>query len=154
MHSIIFQVSMDPIKKCDYITESDYWDHWFTREIADYVSDSKRRTTDIDLLVLCKKGINVSADTYGEFLIITDREKYFQTAFDSFKKAVENIKDFTITEFINASSYDIWKVSNAYEDKHGFYINADGELITLDEFVRSCALNEKYYIGGTLYYHC
>ena len=47
MHSRIFQVSMEPIEKDDYILERDYWDHWFTREIADYVNGSTNRNDDI-----------------------------------------------------------------------------------------------------------
>ena len=153
MHSRIFQVSMKPIEKIYYIDESNYYDHWFTREIADYVDDDTNRVEDINWLASCAKGIIVSSDEDGEFLIVTDREKYFRNAFDAFQEAIETIKDFTITEFINCSSYDIWKVNNAYEDKYGFYVDADGELITLDRFVRTCALNAKYYIGATIDYH-
>lgn len=144
---------MKPIENTDYIDESNYYDHWFTNSIADYVSDSTNRVEDINWLESCTKGIIVSSDEDGEFLIVTNREKYFKNAFEDFKEAIEIIKDFTITEFANGSSYDIWKVSNAYEDKYGFYVDADGKLITLDNFVRMCALNEKYYIGATLDYH-
>ena len=40
----------------------------------------------------------------------------------------------------------MWSLSNAYEEKFGFYVDADGEVLTFDSFVRSCATNEKYYI--------
>ena len=153
MHSRIFQVSMKPIENTDYIDESNYYDHWFTNSIADYVSDSTNRIEDINWLESCTKGIIVSSDEDGEFLIVTDREKYFKNKFDAFKEAIEIIKDFTITEFVNDLSYDIWKVNNAYENKYGFYVDTDEELITLDEFVRTCVLNAKYYIGATLDYH-
>lgn len=152
MHSRIFQVSMTPIEKTDYINESNYYDHWFTRTIADYVSDSTNRAEDINWLSSCN-GIVVSDDENEESLIVINREEYFKNQFNAFKEAIEIIKDFTITEFANGSSYDIWKVNNAYEDKYGFYVDEDGELVTLDEFIRTCALNTKYYIGGTVDYH-
>ena len=45
-------------------------------------------------------------------------------------------------------------LKNAYEDKFGFYVNADGETMSLDSFVRGCSAGEKYYIGATIDYHC
>lgn len=153
MHSRIFQVSMEPILKTYYINESNYYDHWFTREIADYISDSTNRAEDIDWLASYGKGIVVSADEDGEFLIVTDREKYFKNAFEDFKEAIDEIKNCTITEF-SKGLHNMWKITSAYEDKYGFYVDADGELITLDRFVRTCALNAKYYIGATVDYHC
>ena len=47
MHSRIFQVSEKPIDKADYIGESDYWDHWFTNSVADYVSEDCYRDEDL-----------------------------------------------------------------------------------------------------------
>ena len=34
------------------------------------------------------------------------------------------------------------------DDKCGDYIYADGELMTLSQFIRSCVLGEPCYIGG------
>ena len=152
MHSRIFQVSMEPIEKADYIDESNYYDHWFINSIADYVSDDTNRTEDLDWLTSYVKGIVVSDDEDGEFLIVTDREKYFKNAFEDFKKVIDEIKNCTIKEF-SKGLHNMWRIIHTYEDKYGFYVDADGELITLDNFVRTCALNEKYYIGATLDYH-
>ena len=44
-------------------------------------------------------------------------------------------------------------LDQAVEDQFGFYVDADGELMTFDAFIRRCAINEKYYIGGTIDYN-
>lgn len=154
MHSRIFQISMEPIKKHEYIMESDYWDHWFTREIADYVNGDTDRDYDVQWLKNCynENGMEFGTDENGEYLVIISREKYFKNKFDKFKEAINKVKDCSLEDFAKGLS-DMWYVKDVYEDKFGFYVDADGELINLDSFVRGCAVNEKYYIGGTMDYH-
>ena len=153
MHSRIFQVSLKPINKEDYIEESTYWEHWFVNSIADYVVDSNDRNYDINWLKNCARGYTVGNDTNGEYLIITNRTEYFQHAFNRFQDMLNAIKNSTIDDFATGI-HEIWGLKNAYEDKFGFYIDADGELMTFDSFVRHCTTEEKYYIGGTVDYHC
>ena len=152
MHSRIFQVSMEPIEKDDYILESDYWDHWFTREIADCVNGSTNRNDDIRWLMMCCDGFTVDNDDKGEYFIVADKEIYFKEKFERFMQTIDKIKDYTLEDF-SKGFFEMWGLKDAYEDKYGFYIDADGELITLDRFVRTCALNAKYYIGATVDYH-
>lgn len=154
MHSRIFQVSMEPIDKDDYIEESDYYDHWFTNSVADYVSDSKYRDEDLKWIEDCydTRGIKFGVDNNGEYLIVEDKRKYFENSFNKFMKALDKIKDCTIDDF--ATGVDgMWKLKDSYEEKFGFYVDADGELMTFDSFVRHCAVGRKYYIGGTVDYH-
>lgn len=150
MHSRIFQVSMEPINKGEYICDSDYYEHWFTREIADYVDDSDRES-DISWLERNVRGYLVDKDENGEYLIVTNKEKYFEPKYKNFMKALNEIGNPTLEEFTNG--IDLWYLKNADEDKFGFYVDADGELMTFDAFVRRCVINEKYYIGNILDYH-
>lgn len=151
MHSRIFQVSMEPIEKENYICEADYWEHWFTREIADYVSDDCDREGDIERLGNIAKGYFVGKDDNGEYIIVTNKEEYFSYAYVKFMEALNKIGKPTPEEFTNRIS--LWDLNQAMEDKFGFYVDVDGELMTFDSFVRRCVINEKYYIGGTLDYH-
>lgn len=152
MHSRIFQVSLEPIEKADYIEESTYYDHWFTNSIADYVNENCDRTHDIEWLKECERGYTVGCDKYGEYFIVNSKEEYFESKFKSFKDAINKIKDCTLEEFTHGL-YEIWALKSAYEERFGFYVDADGELITFDSFIRACAKGEKYYIGGTIDYH-
>lgn len=152
MHSRIFQVSLEPIEKEDYIEESTYWDHWFVGEIADYVVDSDRNE-DIDWLKDCCNGLTFGTDDNGKYFIVRNKEEYFKKKFKRFKNAVDTIKSCTLEEFTK-EIFAVWELKNAYEERFGFYVDADGELLNFDNFIRLCIVNEKYYIGGTLDYHC
>lgn len=152
MHSRIFQVSAKPIDKCDYIEESNYWDHWFLNRVADYVVDSDDRNEDIEWLS-CVRGITVGKDENGEYCVVDSKEEYFKMTFEVFKTTLDVIKDCTLEEFAKGIS-EMWKLQNAYEDEFGFYVDVNGDLMPFDSFVRRCTTGEKYYIGGTLDYHC
>lgn len=154
MHSRIFQVSMEPINEHEYITESDYYEHWFTREIADYVNECTDRHSDIEWLAACykEKGISFDSDENGEYFIVTSREKYFEDKFNKFKEAISKVEKCSLEDF-SKGLLNMWFVKDAYEEKFAFYVDADGEVMTFDSFVRGCAVNEKYYIGGTMDYH-
>jgi hypothetical protein len=145
---------MEPIKENEYITESDYWDHWFTREIADYVNECTNRDSDIKWLSDCyeDKGVTFDSDENGKYFIVTSREEYFADKFIKFKGFLANVAECSLEEF-SKGLRDMWFVKDAYEERFAFYVDADGEVMTFDSFVRGCAVNEKYYIGGTMDYH-
>jgi hypothetical protein len=156
MHSRIFQISTKPIKKEDYITESTYWDHWFTNEIADYVNGDTERDYDIQWFKDCysRKGIEFGADDNGEYIVVKSKEAYFKDAFNRFQELLEKIKAHNLQDFIKGID-EMWELKNEYEEKYGFYIESEEyDLITIDDFIRCCNINEKYYIGATIDYHC
>lgn len=153
MHSRIFQISKQPIKEEDYIDESNYYDHWFTNSIADYVSDNCNRNEDIKWLKDASKGIIFGNDENGGYFIIESKEEYFEDAFKKFKELLGKVADCTIQDFVNGI-HEMWLLKTFYEEKFGFYVDLDGELLSFDSFIRYCAIEEKYYIGGTIDYHC
>ena len=152
MHSRIFQVSMEPIQKEDYITEGFYWDHWFTNEIADYINGDTDRDNDIEWLKDCSEALIFGEDDGGEYFIVKDKEKYFEIKYKRFMEVLNKIKNYTLADFAQGF-FEMWSLKEAYEDKFGFYVNADGETMNLDSFIRGCATGEKYYIGATIDYH-
>lgn len=161
MHSRIFQLSTQPISKADYISDSNYYDHWFTHQIADYVNDETNREHDIEWLSDCykTKGVEFGKDESGEYLVVTSKGEYFKSKFDKFKEAINKVTACGLDEFINGLS-DLWYVNDAYEDKYGFYVDyssdADcygSELMTFDSFVRMCNAGTKCYIGASIDYH-
>lgn len=155
MHSRIFQVSTNPIKKENYTDESEYYDHWFTRSVADYVSSYCFRNEDLKWFEDCyeNQGIKFGVDDNGEYLVIQNKQKYFENSFHRFMEAVDKIKNYTINDFANGFN-EMDCLKDAYEDKYGFYMEADGYgLITIDSFVRQCSENIKYYIGAIIDYH-
>lgn len=156
MHSRIFQVSLNPINKEDYIDCSTYdYDHWFVNEVADYIIGSADRKGDIEWLKESVNGCTFGEDDNGKFFIVDSKEEYFSEAFDRFKEAIGKIRNIRIKEFVSKYelSHAIWEVEDAYEDNRGFYVDADGEVMTMDAFIRRCLKGEKYYIGGICNYH-
>lgn len=154
MHSRIFQISKKPIERKEYIDSGYYeYDHWFTREIADYVSSDCNRDEDIKFLQNCSKGIAFGKDENGEYFIIENKEEYFASAFEKFKKLLDDIKDCTIKDF-TTEIQEFWIMKNIYEDKFGFYVDINDELMTFDHFMRVFSEEDKFYIGGTVDYHC
>ena len=157
MHSRIFQLSTSLLEENDYIKESDYYDHWFTNEIADYVNDDCDRDESIEWLADSANGFEVNQDNNGNYyLVVNSKEKYFQNAYDRFIDELNKIGTPTIEQF--AKGIDLWRFKNAYEDKFGFYVELYGDeyehdLMTFDSFIRCCNTGTTYYIGAVIDYH-
>lgn len=157
MHSRIFQISKKPIDKSDYIEESNYYDHWFTNQIADYVNGCTNREGDIDWLKSCynNQGLSFGADDNGEYFIIKDKNEYFAPKFESFQKNLQELSVATLEDFVSyKSSPQMYNLEESYDDKYGFYVDSeDTFLVSFDEFVRCSEVGIKYYIGATIDYH-
>ncbi len=155
MHSRIFQLSKSPIDKDDYITESHYYDHWFL-SMADYVNDDTDRDEDVEWLSSCmsKRGVCFGEDDNGKYLIIVDKVKYFENKVIEIQQAALKLSTATAAQ-IATSELDmvVFNLKEAYEEKYGFYADVDDYLQGFDEFVRSSANGDKYYIGATIDYH-
>jgi len=156
MHSKIYQISTTPIDKCNYIEEDDYYDHWFTNSIADYVSENTDRDDDIKWLedCLCNEGLSFGTDNNGEYFIVSNKAKYFESKFEEFKKMLKELSNATFDDFIGYQcDSQMYRLREVYEDKFGFYVDQDGDLMVFDEFIRRSHGSEKYYIGATIDYH-
>ena len=158
MHSRIYQISKEPIDKCDYIEEDRYYDHWFNGSIADYVNGSTDRNDDIKWLKDCyeERGISFGVDDNGEYLIIEDKIQYFAPKFETFQKALKELTTMTLDDFVTGKSgYPLYSLKNAFNEKFGFYVDGnDIGMESFDGFVRFASTGVKYYIGATIDYHC
>ena len=158
MHSRIFQVNIAPIDKSDYIDESYYYDHWFLNSVADYVNECTNRNDDIKWLKGCyeNKGLSFGKDDNGEYFIVEDKAKYFESNFEEFQKALKELSERTFDDFINGvSGIYLDRIDNSYDDKYGFYVEDEfRDCASFDRFMRYAAIGTKYYIGATIDYHC
>ena len=159
MHSRIFQLSETPIDEADFIEESYYFDHWFTREIADYVNGDTNRDDDINWLKSFANGVEFGCDGDGEFLIVNSKEDYFASSFETFKQCLDKVNQkCNIEDFVKGVG-EMWSLKNAHEDRFGFYVDVCyeagcvGDMMSFDEFVRGANVGIKYYIGNTIDYH-
>lgn len=84
MHSRIYQITTDPVQQEDYITESDFCEHWFIGSIADYVDDDVDRAKDIEWLRERLENV-AHFDLEDTFEILPGgKEVFFANAFKSF----------------------------------------------------------------------
>ena len=157
MHSRIYQISKEPIQKCDYIEEDNYYDHWFTNSIADYVNGNTDRGDDIKWLKDCceDKGLSFGSDDNGEYFVINDKMKYFTQNFEAFQKALKKLSNTTFDDFVSGESgIFLYRLKEAYNDKFGFYVECEScGCETFDGFMRCAEVGVKYYIGATIDYH-
>ena len=152
MHSRIFQISKEPITKDNYAHTSRYEDG-FVGRIADYVVESDSKASDISWLTTCHEGLKVEGNT----LTIISKEEYFEKSFTEFKNLLEELKDYTITDFIDRKNWmKFYNLKASYNEEYGFYIDDNDEyfgIATLDEFMRNVEDGDVYYIGCIFDYH-
>lgn len=157
MHSRIIQVSSNVLGVDDYIGEYDYYDHWFTNAIADYVSDidETRRKAELRAWLADISGLTYNED--AETITIVDKTKYFQYKYEEFMQHIMRLTSTDIDAFVKGSiDMDVWKIKSTYEDKFGIYIEDNGEysgLIPLDRWIRQHPEGTTVYLGGMVDYH-
>ena len=156
MHSKIFQITTAHVKKSDYISESDFIDHWFTNSIADYVDGNTNRAEDIKWFRGRLSGV-ASFDTDDSFVILPGgKEMYFAKAYQSIVAAREKTMTLGLAEFASGEEFSepVRNMQYAFCDEFSFYVSSDEfDTIPLDDFIRHTEIGKRYYIGGTLDYH-
>jgi len=160
VHSRIFQISTSPVAQADYIKTSDFIDHWFVGSVADYVSSDNDRDEDIQDLRSCfEKRKAAQFNTNGpivSFIILPGgKEAYFAKPYEEFTAAIDEIMELGLREFA-CGEFDslVWKMQESYCSKYNFYLSIDDEVVPLAKFIRDAVIGTRYYIGGTLDYHC
>ena len=155
MHSRIYQITSTPIEEADYISESDFYEHWFTNSIADYVDGDTDRAADIQCLRARLSDI-AFIDVDDSFVILPrGKEIYFTKAYEAFLTARNEIMNMSLTEFAgDGFSESMHRMQNAFCDEFSFYVSSDEfRTIPFDEFIRYAEIGTRYYIGATLDYH-
>lgn len=160
MHCTIYQIMSAPVLEDDYISECDFYDHWFTKSIADYISEDVNRDVLIasfrewlEKLGSCKfNEENASFTLYAGF-----HESYFKHKYEKFKKEIASFEKITFQEFC----YDharigslLYNIKSAFSASFEDYVSSDEfEPVTMDEFIRTAEIGTPYFIGGVLDYH-
>ena len=158
MHSRIFQITTEYVQKEEYISESDFWEHWFVGNIADYVSDDVDRAEEILNLRQYFESMKVAEFSEdNSFKLLTDgKVKYFKTEFKRFSESVKKAADVNLEEFASGAKCEdlVFNIKSSYCDKFGWYVSSEEfGTIPMDEFIRSAEPGKRYYIGGVLDYH-
>lgn len=158
MHSRIFQLSTKgKISKDDYINKEELnnpesSDYWFVNSIADYVMESSDRKDDIKWLLDTIESYGIEYNEQEEYIVFKKGfiDNYFKERYNIFKEEVENL---TLKNFIDF--FQACKLKSLIMEECTFYISCSSiGFVSIDTFVRTLEEGVKYYIGGTLDYHC
>jgi hypothetical protein len=155
VHSRIFQITTKPAEA--YISESDFYEHWFTREFADYVSGDVNRQDELSVFrewLENKKAANFLSDDM--FIILPDgKEAYFRESYAGFINAAKKTATITMADFMGGNIGTlIYGINSSYCDDYGYYVaDDDKNLVPMDEFMRYAEIGRCYHIGGVLDYH-
>ena len=162
MHSRMFQIEDHPVLEDERMNSADFEEHWFTREIADYVTDVPYRDDDVYYFI---DGVLLPLGEYvdlfrenGQPVFILHkgfRERYFAKTYERFCVALDKLSsEITLDSFAsNQIHSDLYTLRTLYDDRHGIWLYYDHEIFTLDQWMRSAVEGEKYYFGGVLDYH-
>lgn len=157
MHSRIFQVSKNEITEDNQINSYRYDEGFIGNNGVDYVVDSESRKDDLEWLTNCHKGLEVNTKGKNTTLKIVSKTEYFEKKFEEFQEYLNKLKDYTMEDFVDSSKWlDMYRLKDAYNDEHGFYIDDNDEyhgITTFDEFIRNAEDGDVYYIGRTFDYH-
>lgn len=168
MNRTIFEISETPMALGESYGSEDFlidFGNIFIYDIADSVGDLDEEDEKSRLSTLFEK---LSSETGSSFQSQSENdcasfilhngfsEKYFKTRYEKFSECLENVRaDLSLESFTKGVFWQrLWELSSTYEDKYDDYVVFDGELYTLDSFLRNVAKPEKeYYIGSILNYH-
>lgn len=163
MHSRIFQIESSPVDVEDRICE-DTIPEWFTGSIADYVADIKADNREEEIEWLMSTNFGKVCERVGDELTFKiDVGDFFEKDFELFKETVDGLSKVTFDQFISGHQTDIpvnktlyhlmFTLKEAYDDKYGFYVWNDGDLCTMQSWMRHVEPCGVYYLGGIVDYH-
>jgi hypothetical protein len=169
VYNRIYQLSTEPVKQEDYITESDFIEHPFVGSVADCVDESNSRDQDISELMSVLGCTNIASfvtdtklPTVSFTFVPGAHEIYFSSKYNVFAELREKTSGMGLSEF--ASGYDfenaLWGMNSAFCKKYDIYValgepcDSQYEVVPLDHFIRHAEIGTRYYIGGTLGYKC
>ena len=85
------------------------------------------------------------------------KQMHFERSYHTFLDKVCELTGISLGAFVGETKYDIgmamYKLNDCFNDKFSFYIYFQGELKTLDDWIRETDLSGSFYFGGTLDYH-
>ncbi len=164
MHSKVYQLVENYNEEA---FDLDYFE-WFCPGIADYYSECESNIEDIAECLSTVFGTKISNSNNGIMFTITKEKvtELMKSIYQDVKRNYENLKSSLDTYESFKKEYDFaqYLLTTSYNDKFSFYIIYEGELYTLNEFIRkldrdfsSCSENENpsriFYIKTIYDYH-
>jgi len=152
MHNRVIELTLEEIDEDNFMSEGGaFCDSGFVPSVAYYVSDIEE---DIE------QEVNDIIDQLKEIADYNPERRSFTFHENAklvwFEEKYKNFLDeITTTSFIDfCSEYKVNRISNALEDKKGFYVyhGYSDSYESMDSFIRNLGVDTEYYLGGILSY--
>lgn len=160
MYSRIIQIETTPIPESDYIIAADYdYEHWFLREIADFVDEDADREATLRFFLDFLSRSDDSLDRFPDGFALKPgfHARYFSPDYARFRAVLDSISSsLTLDTFVTGSGLggELFALRDAYEDEFTYYVQTtEHNLLPLARFLRLAKPGTRYYFGGALSYH-
>ena len=158
MYNTIYQITTEFLPDDDYLSDYDFYNHWFIDKIADHISNFTNRDDEINNLRewLEEQKDILFVDGNSFKVLPSGKEIYFRDAFKRFSEAVKKTADMDLEKFIKDPGCTalVDQIYNNFNDQFGPYVSSDEfDTISFDKFIRSADIGTRYYINGVVNYH-
>lgn len=163
--STILQVSDAPIDEDCYLTQGDFYEHWFGEQIADSFQDVDVWDMEQEIESSLKTVPGITYDAKERAFTVTDRKAYLETIYESFIRNIEMLH-VTKEQFLSGNGadgeplrYHINSLNRVWNYKFGLYFYCEdskgygSEMSTKSEFMLAAPEGSKWYVGGAVLYH-
>ena len=160
MHNFVYQIEHEPIPEANRTTYYHLPD-WFRFAISDYAEEmtGDSRKAAIDSLV-CRFGETCTEKNNQLTFAPQVKQHYFRSNFDYFKSALSVLQEVNLDAFSGSTPTPVLHaamrgLAESYDDDRSAYVYSDGELQTLDSWLRNTDLSADtpLYLGGVIDYH-
>lgn len=162
-HSVILQISKQPIKEDDYFCANSYYFDDGGNVIGgavDYIRDmdeQEMKEALENLEFYQKDGYykGFAIDAKERTLTIVSKAEYFKDKYADVQKACQEILDMGIDGFVGPhAAFVIMNIGYYGNDAYGLQLSEyDGSCNSMDYFMRVADEGDKYYIGAVIDYH-
>lgn len=158
-HSVILQISKQPIKEEDYFcADSYYYDDGgnVIGNAVDYIRDLSLTEMQEELKSMeffQHKGFAI--DAKERTLTIVSKAAYFEEKYAKVQKACQEMLDMGMDGFIEPhAAFVIMNIGYYGNDDYGLQLSEyDGSCDSMDYFMRVAHEGDVYYIGAVIDYH-
>ena len=157
MHALVFEVSHEREDLGQDLPE------YFVPSVADWYQELGKEhhgSAVESLKSAMNQLLEINTET-GEMKAIFTEEalkKYFQSDYENFRKELGLLQSITLEQFAgivpNRIETSLYRLKDAYEGSTTYiYLSDDGEVITLESFLRRLKPGEQMYLGTVWDYH-
>ncbi len=158
MVASIYQISLTPIAKEQWIKEDDFYDTLLYEQISTYIQIENDRTGSIRKLRLWLEKSELGSVSDDQIVFHPDlwKSAYFSNQLEDFQNAAMVLSQTDMKQYFSDTDSILdmlWETEKYLINRYSDYIYLEaGYVIPMDSFLRSAEPGKPYYIGGVCKY--